>query len=285
MATLLPVTNYCASLLQNPPDVGAGRHTWLFKVAASMYRSNCKPEKIREFLVKECVARGWQDRLADIDKIFTTLDAGLLPTDTSKLPPWPYKHHEERRKRFAHAAMFDALNPLDVTTEEVIRTLYQPDDLICVGWKVWQYSTMPAKEFFLTAKSAEYIVANVMTAETSSSGSKRSKAIASLPERRKYAVVEFDTGDTREEQAAVLSSLHSPQHPLVLAVWSAGKSIHGWFNVGGLSPYLKLRFFRFAAWLGADETLYDMAKLVRMPGGRRKNGKHQEILYWEPEHA
>lgn len=285
MAVLLPVTAYCAHLLQNPPDIGAGRHTWLFKVAASMYRSHCKPEKIREFLEKECHVRGWQDRLADIDKIFVTLDAGLLPTDTSKLPPWPFKHHEERKKRFAHAPMFDGNQPLEVSTEEVLQTLYAPDDLICVGWKVWQYSTMQANNLYLTAHNAEYIVANTMTAEVTSTGSKRSKAIASSPEQRKYAVVEFDTGDTRDEQAAVLSSLHSPNHPLVLAVWSAGKSIHGWFNVSGLTPYLKLRFYRFAAWLGADETLFDMSKLVRMPGGRRKNGKKQDVLYWEPEHA
>lgn len=285
MAILLPVTNYCADLLRNPPKPGEGRHGWLFKVAASMYRSHCRPEKIREFLVAECEARAWHDRLKDIDKIFITLEAGLVPTDTTKLPPWPMKHHAERAKRFDHPSMFDPNAPTDVSTSDVLRTLYAPDDIICVGWKVWQYSTMPAKEFFLTAKNAEYIVANTMTAELSAAGSKRSKAIASPPEKRKFAIVEFDTNDTREQQAAVLSSLHAPSHPLALAVWSGGKSIHGWFNVSGLSPYLKLRFYRFAAWLGADESLYDMAKLVRMPGGRRSNGNEQHILYWEPEHA
>jgi hypothetical protein len=128
-------------------------------------------------------------------------------------------------------------------------------------------------------------VANPMTAEVADNGSKRNKTIASHPDARKYAVIEFDTRETRQEQAAVLSSLHSIRTPLVMAVWSGGKSIHGWFNVAALSPYEKLYFFRFAAYLGADESLFDMSKLVRMPGGRRNTGQHQGIIYWEPEHV
>jgi len=35
--------------------------------------------------------------------------------------------------------------------------------------------------------------------------------------------------------------------------------------------------------LGADESLFDMSKLVRMPGGTRDNGQRQTVLYFNPQ--
>lgn len=227
---------------------------------------------------------GWSDRSGKtIDDIIAKLDAGLIPTDTSRLPPWPEPDHAARAARFNTPPMFDANGDTGLTAADVLPGLFEDSSLVCIGWSKYSFTTMPAAEARMSAHNAEYIVPNVMLAEVASNGSKRNKEISSPPERRRYAVIEFDTGESREQQTAVLSSLHHPDHPLVMAVWSAGKSIHAWYNVGALPPYLKLRFFRLAAWLGADESLFDMSKLVRMPGGTR-NGQKQTILYWEPEH-
>ena len=94
--------------------------------------------------------------------------------------------------------------------------------------------------------------------------------------------MEFDRGSPAE-QAAILASLDTDLTPLMLVAWSAGKSFHGWFHVGGLSEYAKLRFFRHAVFLGADHTLWDPSKLVRMPGGRRSNGNTQHVFYFNPD--
>lgn len=284
MAKLLPFSDKCANLLRNPPAPGEGRHQWLFKVAVTMCANGYKPEKVREFLDRVCDYKGWHDRKGKtLDDIFSKIDAGLLPTDMTRLPEWPEPNNEERRARFSFTPMFDANQGTGLTAPEVLSKLYRPDEYVCFGWSKYRYSTMPLEDMINAAPNAEFIVANPMTAEMRDDGSKRNKQIASRPEDRRYAIIEFDTGETREQQAAVLSSLHGSQTPLVLAVWSGGKSIHGWFNVRALSPYHKLYFFRYARWLGADHSLYDMAKLVRMPGGQR-DGTPQTILYWEPEH-
>jgi hypothetical protein len=142
---------------------------------------------------------------------------------------------------------------------------------------------MRLEQAMLVAHAAQFVVPNPMTAETAPNGSSRCKNNSTHPDHRRYAVIEFDTGEPRSMQTAVLSSLHTGQAPLVMAVWSAGKSIHGWFNVDGLTPHQKLQFFRFAAFLGADKSLFDITKLVRMPGGQR-DGTKQTILYFEEEH-
>jgi len=285
MSRLLPISAHCTELLRNPPAIGEGRHQWLFRVAASLNFQGWKPEHNRAFLIKCGESRGWTDRLGKtLDDIFVKLEAGLIPTDTTRLPPWPAKNHAARKSRFAHAPLFDPDIDTTLTSMHVIQCLFDPDEIMCVGWSKYRFTSMQARDLIHNAHNAEFIVANPMTAEVADNGSKRNKTIASHPDSRRFAVIEFDTGDSRQEQAAVLSSLHTTAAPLVMAVWSGGKSIHGWFNVRSLSPYHKLTFFRHAAHLGADESLFDMSKLVRMPGGKRANGQHQCILYWEPEH-
>jgi hypothetical protein len=70
--------------------------------------------------------------------------------------------------------------------------------------------------------------------------------------------------------------------PLVLAVHSGGKSIHGWFICSGV-PEEKLRLFmEYAVSLGADHHLWTKCQWTRMPGGRRENGARQPIVYWDP---
>lgn len=130
----------------------------------------------------------------------------------------------------------------------------------------------------------QFIVANTMTAVTgiNQSGKLSARCHDNATRSRRYQVIEFDRG-TLQEQAAILSSLHSSKTPLVLVVWSGGKSLHGWFHVERLSEYEKQRFFRHSVFLGADSSLWDPAKLVRMPGGRRDSGVRQEILHFNIE--
>jgi hypothetical protein len=285
MSRLLPISANAAELLRNPPGIGEGRHQWLFRVAACLHHSNYRPEKIRAFLEDVGTKYGWSDRMGKtLDDIFIKLESGLVPTDTTRLPPWPKKNHPAREARFNHNPMFDPDADTGLAAKDVIPQLFKQDEIMCVGWSKYKFTSMPVIDLLHTAHNAEFIVANPMTAEVAANGSKRNKTIASPPAGRRFAVIEFDTKETKQQQAAVLSSLHGPKTPLVMAVWSGGKSIHAWYNVKYLTPYEKLYFFRFAASIGADETLYDMSKLVRMPGGRRSSGQKQGIIYWEPEH-
>ncbi len=94
---------------------------------------------------------------------------------------------------------------------------------------------------------------------------------------RRFLICEFDTG-TRDEHAALL--LHLAQFaPLVCAVHSGGKSLHGWFFVAGQPDATVLKFFRYAVSLGADTATWTPCQFVRMPDGTRDNGKRQTVYY------
>jgi len=106
------------------------------------------------------------------------------------------------------------------------------------------------------------------------------RTLASTGSRR-FLVVEFDTG-TAHEHAALL--LHLARHaPLVLAVHSAGKSLHGWFYGAAQAEKTTLRFMRYAVSLGADDQLGVRSQFARMPDGTRDNGKRQVVHYFNPE--
>ena len=85
-----------------------------------------------------------------------------------------------------------------------------------------------------------------------------------------------------DASAAILWHLHQFV-PLVLAVHSGGKSIHGWFPVHGVEEDRLRPFMQHAVMLGADSATWTRCQFVRMPGGTRENGKRQKIHYYDPE--
>ena len=98
---------------------------------------------------------------------------------------------------------------------------------------------------------------------------------------RRFLVIEFDEG-TFDQHAAVLAHL-ARYAPLVLAVHSGRKSLHGWFYVSGQPEATVEKFFSYAVSLGADPQLWTRSQFVRLPDGRRDNGKRQEIVFFNPQ--
>jgi hypothetical protein len=72
--------------------------------------------------------------------------------------------------------------------------------------------------------------------------------------------------------------------PLILVVHSGGKSLHGWFPAEGFPADSLDRFFRLAVRLGADPATWTRCQLVRLPEGRRDNGKRQALWFLNPSH-
>ncbi len=120
-----------------------------------------------------------------------------------------------------------------------------------------------------------------MTAQTglTQDGHESEHTLANTGPRR-FLIVEQDAG-TADEQSAVL--LHLAQRaPLVMAVHSGGKSIHGWFLAEG-QPEKDLRaFMHNARVLGADHSTWTRSQFVRMPDGTRDNGRRQAVYFFNP---
>jgi hypothetical protein len=70
--------------------------------------------------------------------------------------------------------------------------------------------------------------------------------------------------------------------PLVLVVWSGGKSLHGWFNFAGVPEKDQRAFMEYACAIGACYSTWTRCQLVRLPAGLRPNGNRQTVEYFDP---
>lgn len=99
-------------------------------------------------------------------------------------------------------------------------------------------------------------------------------------------VREWQKSGTTVADACAALHLHLANHlPLVAAVHSGGKSLHGWYYVFR-QPEADLRAsMDYAVRLGADHATWLRSQFVRMPDGLRENGRRQVTYYLDPEKA
>jgi hypothetical protein len=98
---------------------------------------------------------------------------------------------------------------------------------------------------------------------------------------RLFVVVEFDSGDARQ-QKALLASLEGNGFRLFMIVFSGHQSYHGWFTAYGITAYKVKTFCIRASKIGADKTTFSPSQYVRMPGGFNYEwNPRQEIRYFD----
>jgi hypothetical protein len=173
----------------------------------------------------------------------------------------------------------------EANTEQIVDVLFPGDPLLCVGQTSWQFGTEAREHWRGSLDQYQLIVPCCMTARTglTREGKESAHCLANTGPRR-FQVVEFDHGSL-DEQAALLDYL-AHRGPLVLAVHSGNKSLHGWFACAGIPEDVLRRFMMLARRLGADlATWRNRSQFVRMPGGTRSNGRRQTIFYFNPQIA
>ena len=117
---------------------------------------------------------------------------------------------------------------------------------------------------------------------------------------RRFLIVEFDfEAGTSKEEALLLDRLATEERdvkdlcaalllhlaeraPLALAVYSGGKSLHGWFYCAGVPEERLWRTFHYAVSLGADRANWTRSQFARMPDGLRDNGNRQTAYFLNP---
>src|SRR5262249_17359384 len=147
----------------------------------------------------------------------------------------------------------------------------------------------------------QFIVPNPMTTPQGLTRERQLSAHAlSNTGVRRFLIVEFDFDvNGSAEEARLLEKLASEgrdvqdlcaalllhlaeKAPLAVAVYSGGKSLHGWFHCAGIAEERILRFFRYAVSLGADPAFWNRSQFARMPDGMRENGKRQTVYFFNP---
>ena len=172
-------------------------------------------------------------------------------------------------------------------TEEIIDVLFPGNPLLCVGQSEQIFSTHHREHWRGKLEDRQFIVPSPMSSsEGLTQGGKPTKKSNSNTGPRRFLVVEQDSYEgvpiPRDEQAAVIRHLGSVA-PLVMAVFSGGKSIHAWFYCEGRTEAENREFMEYAVALGADHKMWTRSQFARMPDGTRANGKRQEVLFFNPD--
>jgi hypothetical protein len=282
---------FLRDMLAAPPQAGEGVHFWLFRVARQLH-AHLPAGAIIPLLenrVANCgraVTRG-----EIISAVQNSIPCAWKPhpggfVGTSPAYKWPAVN-PDRRKSIIHEGgalvdLWEASKPrLDDSaaySEEIIDQLFPPDCLLCCGKSSQEFDTRPREWWRGELAKLQFIVPSPMTGLTglTKEGHESAHALSNTGPRR-FLICEFDTGTT-DEHAAILIHL-AGFAPLVCAVHSGGKSLHGWFLVDSQPDVKVQRFFRYAVSLGADRATWTRSQFVRMPDGTRDNGKRQTVFF------
>jgi hypothetical protein len=282
---------FVRDLLSSPPHRGEGLNLWLYRVARVLhpYRDPAEIiELLRAATAGEPVKRGEIERAVERSKA-TAWKPGEATQNVSQSPPWPKVNAEQREAVISSGAgLVDLweISPLRFNdnqshTEEIINILFPGDPLLCAGWSKRNFATRSRAEWRGKLARLQLIVPSPMTARIgrTQEGKESEHTLESTGPRR-FLGIEQDSGRI-DEQATVLLHL-AERAPLALAVHSGGKSIHGWFYCVGQPEEKLLGFMQYAVSLGADGATWTRSQFVRMPDGRRDNGKRQTVLFFNP---
>lgn len=281
---------FVRDLLASPPAIGEGMNAWLYRVARVMH-----PYREHEEIVTTLAASvlGQPVSMHDIERaVKNSKDAAWSP-DGALLTPrqktWPAVNLEQREAittvGVGLADLWEA-SPLkwgnsENHANEIISTLFPNNPLLCIGKSSREFATRSLSKWQGRFSEMQLLVPSPMTSRTGlTKEGKESEHTLANTGPRKFLVIEQDQGSP-DEQAAILLQL-SKIGPLVLAVHSGSKSLHGWFSCLD-RPDEELRaFMSHAITLGADPATWTRSQFVRMPDGTRDNGNRQSVFYFNP---
>ncbi|MEI6072781.1 MAG: hypothetical protein WCS31_13385 [Verrucomicrobiae bacterium] len=278
--------------LEPCPHAGTGVHSWIMRSAHACRKFGLTQEQaVRE--IESRITRRPSPASEIPVAVAKAYDAAPASGEPARqwntTPKWPAVNQEQRE---AVIASGDGLVDLweespirwddgDPNTEEIIDALFPGNPLLCVGQSSRQFATRHREDFRGTLASQQLIVPSPMFTKTgrTQTGKLSEHTLENTGDRR-FLVIEQDAG-TADEQAAVLLHL-AETAPLVLAVHSGSKSIHGWFFCQGQPEDHLHRFMRRAVSLGADPATWTRSQFVRMPDGTRDEGVRQTTFYFNP---
>jgi hypothetical protein len=303
-------------LLAAPPPAGCGLHQWLFKLACALkpWRSDTDIAAILTTATLHCGRDTSREVAEAIRNARNEWQPGINPLQfPPRQPAWPRRDlgsiDAVAREGTGLADLWEAspwlLENERSGTEEIIDHLFPQDCLLCAGTCPQDTVTRSRNEWRGKLANLALMVPSPMSALTGrrKDGRISARCLDNTGPRR-YLVVEFDfkatdpagnptreapllarlaeEGRTVQDLCAALLLRLAQVAPLILAVYSGGKSLHGWFPVLGHSPEDVAAFFRMAVALGADPATWSRCQLIRIPEGTRQKGKRQAVWYFNP---
>ena len=226
-------------------------------------------------------------------------------------PVWPERDHERilslLRESPVSLCDLEELSPVPPAglndPYPIIDTLFlsggEPDPWLCFAGSITTPSTRRRSAWQGHLERARFIVPNLMTGPKGKTQEGRDsvRCLANTGPRR-FLVIECDfteagdgplfdylaeSGSTVADLCATVLRHLAGYAPLVMAVHSGGKSLHGWFSVLNQSETDLKRFMRWACLYGADKATWTRCQLVRMPCGTRDDGRPQSVHFFNSD--
>ena len=281
---------WCADIISSPPRSGEGFHNWLFRAARGLWKCGRHGSDIRELLQNAAAACGRHVSEREILDAVRHSQTSAFQLTRARHQPWPAVSQEQREAVIATGlGLVDLweISPVrfedkESHTEELIDRLFPGNPLVCCGRSKSDFATFSREEWRGMLSAMQLIVPNPMTARIGhTQDGKESEHSLENTGARRFLVVEQDDG-TIDQQSAVLLHL-AERAPLVIAIYSGSKSVHGWFWAAGQTKERLRRFMGYAVSLGADCATWTRSQFVRMPDGLRDNRKRQTVYFFNPE--
>ena len=263
------------------PTAGDGVHRWIYHVVCRMLDAEKPDADIVAFCEEHCT-RALQPN--EVENAIISRQ-GQLQTGTPPRPRWPKAAPSviaEITARPTSVASLFELSPMpvdDYNSEKIIDYLFPGNPLLCCGASSRTFATRHKEEWRGKLDKMQLIVPSPMSDKygTTQAGKKSMHTMENTGPRA-YLVVEFDEG-SHDDHASLLWHLNSGITPLICAVMSGNKSLHGWFKVDGWPEETLKNFFTRATTIGADPATWTKSQFVRMPDGPRDNGATQKTIY------
>ena len=286
--------SFIDEMLAAPPRAGDGVHGWLYNVARNLHAHLPAVEIIAllESRVQDCGR--FVSRKGIEDAVRNSLEHAWQPKGNAAPVPsvskWPKVNQEQRaaiiRDGDGLVDLWEAsrvrIDDNEQHTEEIVDRLFPGNPLLCCGKSSQEFDTRPREDWRGELSALQLVVPSPMCAVTGlTKDGKESKHSLNNTGTRRFLVCEFDTG-TADEHAALLLHLAS-RAPLVLAVHSGNKSLHGWFYCASQPDEKLRRFMEYSVALGADHATWSRAQFCRMPDGQRTNGRRQTVFFFNPK--
>jgi len=266
------------------PAEGQGVNRWTFTTACSLFRAGWSENQIRDYLHQHTIRAGSQAD-AEIARAIERAPQWVKQGAASSCKKWPAIDPVERQKALTNGVGVEELRNASPQKQaravQVLPILFPGNPLIWAARSLRPEigDTLPLQQWLPVAEMQQFIVPNPMISRQIAHNGKSKRCLTNTGPCV-YLVVESDSG-TAGEQAAILWHL-AHFAPLVLAVHSASKSVHGWFHIAGRSEEDNRAFMEYAVLLGADLATFVKCQPVRMPGGHRPGKGKQEILFFNP---
>jgi hypothetical protein len=324
MTDLARFPTFLRDLLNGCPAAGSGVHSWLFRTAKRLHEHGVPAAGIIELLRAGARACGRTVSDKEIaDAVSSSLKVANLKIEGesyepgSNQSPWPKPDFVRIARLVAEgSSLYDLWERsparFDATgghADEIIDVLFPGNPLLCCGQSNVRFATR-RRELWRghLERLALLVPGPMLTVKGHTQEGRESEHTLKSTCARVYLVIEFDFSEfardgktetpwtplVREWKAIGLTladagaclHLHlAKRQPLVAAVHSGGKSLHGWYAAFNHTEAQLRSFMHYAVSLGADRATWTRSQFVRMPDGIRENGKRQICFYLDPAEA